>query len=314
MDSDRTSGSDESAVDLEIAPQLSSRAWARLAHRPRAVARRFVHELAQQSLFDQSATLAFWFLFSFFPLLLALFGIFGRVIESRVGLEDSLMAWFAEMAPDDTVAALVHRVLEDLQQGADGKLVIGVLVALWAGSNALNQVQRAVDRGAPEWLAEAGMLSHWRRRIAALPLTVLVATPLVAAIALHFYGGLIGRGIAAQLDLAQAFASIWPWLRWPTLVLALLTSFDLAFNTSPSQLGRRNHWLSPGAVLAILLWFLVSEFLRIYVATTLRHSPVFGSLGGVVMLLFWFYVSSAAILAGIRLNQVLAEPTGETPS
>ena len=285
--------------------------WRVLASNWEATGKRFSKWLLRGQVPDRAAQLAFWAILGVFPTLISAFVVFGWVVDQRIAFRQDLLSFVDRLAPTQAVAELVRSVLEEIQASrGSGKFSLGLVVTLWIGSSLLAQIHRVIDSafGSPG-------RETWFRRITALPFTLAVLVPMIAVLVLLFYGRLIGLGLSTRFDLDATFLFGWNLLYWPLILAATVFSFDLVFNTAPTMLRRReSHWATPGACLALLLWLTISFGFQRYLTTVPGYSAFYGSLGAVILLLVWFFVSSFALLAGVYLNVATLEIRDESDS
>ncbi len=274
--------------------------WKTLAREPADALRRAVLGLFRDRAFDRAAQLAFWAMLGFIPLLIATFAVFGRLVSRRVTFRRELLSYLERVAPSDGAFELVRSVLEEIQAAGSGSFSFGLLFAVWIGSAMVAQIQRAIDQAFGSSRQET-----WFRRLTAIPFSIVVLVPLVLATVLLFYGRLAGASMAEQLGLGDAFSTSFALLYWPVVLASAVLSFDLTMNSAPSMLRRRKQWISPGAVLALALWVAVSFGFARYLETVPTYSAFYGSLGAVIVLLLWFFLSGLALLVGIHLNVAL---------
>jgi membrane protein len=260
-----------------------------------SLGRRLWRAVNEDDLFGQAAKLAYYFVLSVVPLLVCLItalGFFARDAELR----GDLLSYLSAFAPA-SASALIYRIVEELsQQSGGGKLSIGILATLWAASSgmaaAIESLNVAYDvKETRPW---------WRVRLAALILTVGLSLAVIFALVLLLYGSFIGNFISNAGRLGRPFLTAWNLLQWPVIGLTVFAAFAALYRYGPNARGRRP--VCPGAVLGVMLWFLVSFGLRAYLMFFDSYSVTYGSLGAVIILMLWFYLSGIAILIGGEYN------------
>src|SRR5262249_15050535 len=147
----------------------------------------------------------------------------------------------------------------------------------------------------------------WKRRIGAVVLTVLFSFLIVCALALVIVGGDIGEALAQRVGLGTLFAVLWRGLQWFLILVFLFLSVEVVYNSAPT-LGApsQRHWGTPGAVTAVVLWLGASLGYRVYLAYFHAYSKAYGSLGAVILLLVWFYLTGFALLMGGEVNSEIS--------
>ncbi len=261
----------------------------------RELGRRVYGQLWKDEVFDRAAGLSYYFLFALFPTLLFLTALLGLLPFPR--LMDQLMNYAGRVLPGDA-ASMVTRTLAEIVLGASGELLsIGVVAALWAASSgmlsimtALNVVFHTVDPR--RW---------WRRRLAALGLTIGLSLFTLTALVLLVFGARIGEAVAQWIGMGAVFTAIWNIAQWPVLIACVFTAITLVYQLAPWVEHRRS-WVSPGSAFAVVGWLLVSLGLREYVGVFGGYNTTYGSIGGVILLMLWLYLSGLVLLVGAEID------------
>jgi membrane protein len=257
--------------------------------------RRLYNELFEDELLDRAAALSYYFLFALFPALLFLTALLGLFPDPQ--LMEQLMGYFAQVLPDDAYS-LISKTLGEVVRGAGrGLLSVGAVVALWAASagmaslmNALNVVYEVQDPR--PW---------WKRRLLAVGLTVGFFLFTATGLLLLVFGPKIGEAVAAWFGLGSQFTAAWNVLSWPVVIALVLTGIALVYYLAPAA-DQQWKWVTPGSVFALIVWIAASYGLRYYVHYLGNYNATYGSIGGVILLLLWLYVSSAVLLLGAEIN------------
>jgi membrane protein len=255
-------------------------------------------EVYEGDLFTRAAALSYYFLLALFPLLIFLTAALGYFAEAGTELRKSLLDYLASVAPR-TASALVRQTVAEITENADGgKLSFGLLAALWFASYGMGAVGDTLN--AAYGVRESR--AWWRVRLVSLGLTAALAVLIVSALALMFYGGEIGESLAARLSLGDAFTAVWKIFQWPIVLAFVLFGFALTYYFAPDLRHQKWYWITPGSLTGVVLWLLVSFGFRVYLRYFDRYSVTYGSLGAVIVLLLWFYLTGAAILVGGKVN------------
>jgi membrane protein len=146
----------------------------------------------------------------------------------------------------------------------------------------------------------------------AVALTVGLAFFILLSLTLVLVGPDVIRIVAAWVNFAPAFTALWTWLRWPAMIGCVVIGVDLVFHVAPNR-KTRWVWVTPGALVATVLWLASSFAFKVYVVNFGNYTATYGAIGAVIIAMLWFYVSSLAILIGAELNGVL-EHTGREQS
>jgi membrane protein len=241
------------------------------------------------------AELAYYFLFAVFPLLLFLSTLMGYVAGVNSRLRGLLLAFVGRVAPTREVTSLLYNTLDQVSsERHGGRLSLSLLATIWVASNAVLAVVRTLNTicGLKE------TRSWWQRRLVAIGLTVGYVVLSAGALLLLLYGRELGESLAA-------FMATWHVMHWPLLLLFALLSFEAMYNYAPCrERGTSRPWGTPGAVLAVVVWMVASMGLRFYLTMVRGYAATtaYGSLGAVIVLLLWFYLTAVSLVVGGDLN------------
>jgi membrane protein len=269
-------------------------------------------------LLDRSAQLSYYFLFALFPLLLFLLTLFGYFNGAGSHLRDRLLAYLGDVMPDAALQLVVLTIDEVTKARGGGKLSIGLMLALWAASSGVNALGQSLNaaydvRETRPW---------WKLRLHSIALTVGLSILITTALLIVLYGGRLGHYLAGLMDQGRAFAIGWKVLQWPIALFFVYLTFALIYRFAPNLPKRRRdphlpvsdyrrRWLSPGVVVAVILWLVVSLGFRLYLHFFNSYSATYGSLGALIILMFWFYLTGTAILLGAEVNCELESDPSE---
>jgi YihY family inner membrane protein len=264
-----------------------------------AAVKRTVREFRIDNLSDWAAALTYYAVLSIFPALLVLISLIDLAGQGTI---QALLDNLGRVAPG-SVNDILATAIRNLQQtrGSAGVLaLVGLGVALWSASGYIAAFMRAsnaiydVPEGRP----------IWKTLPIRLGVTVIVMVLLaVSAIAVVATGGLADR-IGRVLGLSSAAVTAWNIFKWPVLLFVVSFMFALLYWASPNaRQGFR--WVTPGGVLAVVVWVLASVAFAIYVANFGSYNKTYGSLASVIIFLVWLWLSNTAILLGAELNAEL---------
>jgi membrane protein len=145
----------------------------------------------------------------------------------------------------------------------------------------------------------------WKQKLIILGLTIALAGLIIVALVLVLYGGKLGEFIAAHVDLGRAFQVIWPVLSWLISFAAMFLSYSIIYYFGPNLEVRKWYWVTPGAVVGVSLWLIASLGFRVYLHFFNSYSATYGSVGAVVILMLWLYITGFAILIGAEVNWII---------
>lgn len=264
---------------------------------------RLWRQIFEDELLGRCAELAYFFLFSAFPLLLFLTTLLGYVAGASAALRSSLFEYLARISPSQDVTALLTNTLNEITVARSGwKLYLSLFAAIWIASNGMIAVGRTLNIACS--LKETRR--WWKRRIISIVLTIVFAALIVSALGVIFYGGAIAGLLAEYLGPFVAVA--WHVMRWPLVLVFVIISFEMVYNYAPNLgEGSSRQWGTPGAVTAVALWLLASFGLRLYLSYFHAYSTAYGSVGAIIVLLTWFYLTGFAILMGGEVNSEIGK-------
>jgi membrane protein len=255
-------------------------------------------EIQEDEIFGRAAQLSYYFLLALFPLLLFLTALIGTFAGADSELRTDLFRYLGTVLPGEA-GELIKTTVNDVTQGSGGgKLSFGILAALWAASNGMGAISESLNvayevKETRPW---------WKARLMAIGLTVALAVLIITALVLVLYGHDIAEAVAGRFGLGQAFELSWKILQWPIVLAFVLLAFALIYYLAPDLHDQDWKWVTPGSVIGVALWLLVSFGFKAYLSFFNSYSATYGSLGAVIILMLWFYFTGAAILIGGEIN------------
>lgn len=269
--------------------KLGGMTWADLG-------KRVYNEIWADDVLGNAAQLAYYFLFALFPLLVFLTSIFGFVVGADSELRNDLFRYLSTVLPG-SASELINSVITEVSSSTTGgKLTLGLFLALWAASSGMEAVNQALNKTYN--LEETR--SWWKRRLLALFMTVALALLIITALIIVLFGSHIADWIAASYG--DVFHTVWTISQWIIVLAFVLLAFSLIYYFSPDVREQKWYWITPGSIIGVALWLLVSFAFRIYLQYFDSYSATYGSLGAVIILMLWLYFSGAAILIGGEIN------------
>jgi membrane protein len=264
-----------------------------------ATVKRTVTEFREDNMSDWAAALTYYGLLSLFPALIALVSIVGLVGDpaSTTRTITEIVTKLGPSSAADTFAEPIKSITSH-RSAAGILLVVGLATALWSASGYVGAFMRAsnVIYETPEGRP------FWKLRPLQIFVT-LVMLLLLAAVALALVlTGPVVDAVAGPLGVGSTAVSIWNIAKWPVLLGVVVTMFAVLFYAAPNVKLAGFRWVTPGAVLAIVLWLIASAAFAFYVANFGSYDKTYGALGGVVCLLVWFWITNVALLLGMELN------------
>jgi membrane protein len=256
------------------------------------------HGINDDDVFGRAGQIAYGFLFAVFPLFMFLLAILGIVAGPHSAIQQHLVLESTDAMPPAAAQVVQHVIRETTQASGSGKLSFGLVLTLIAATSAMTNVMDTLN--AAYNVRETRSLLKFRG--IAIALTVAIGILIVIALTIVLYGNGIANHVGNLVGLSGVATWAWKIAQWPVAVFFLLLSFALIYYFSPDVEFPVWHWISPGSVAGVFLWALVSFGLRVYLHFFNSYSKTYGSLGAVMILLLWFYVTGVAILIGGEVN------------
>jgi membrane protein len=261
------------------------------------ILKRTVREFREDNLTDWAAALTYYGVLAIFPALLVMVSVVGLIGESAT---QPLIDNLTELAPgpaQDIFTNAIENLNKD--EGAAGLLlVVGILTALWSASGYIGAFIRAsnsvyeVEEGRPFWKLrpiQIAITITMMLLLAVGSLAVVLTGPLAEQV-----GNVVGAGSTA--------VTAWDIAKWPVLVLLVSVMISVLYWAAPNVRQPGFRWLTPGGVLAVVIWIVASAGFALYVANFASYNKTYGSLAGPIVFLVWLWISNIAILLGAELN------------
>jgi membrane protein len=264
--------------------------------------KRTLSEFKEDNLPDWAAALTYYGLLSLFPALIAMVSIVGLVGDPK-GVTSTLTEIVNEIGPESAAETFAGPI-ESIASGrgtAGFAFVLGLAVALWSASGYVGAFIRASNviyetrEGRP----------FWKLRPLQIAVTLLMVVLLVLlALGLVLTGPVV-NAVAQPVGLGSTAVTIWNVAKWPVMVVVFVLMIAILYYASPNARLRGFRWVTPGSIVALVVWAIASAAFAIYVANFGSYDKTYGTLGGLIALLIWFWISNLAILFGHQLNAEL---------
>jgi membrane protein len=264
------------------------------------VLKRTVRQFSDDKLPTWAAALTYYAILSIFPALLALISILGVIGPSATQpLLDNLSTVAPGPAKDILTNALTG--LESAKGASTLTLIIGLAAAIWSASGYIGAFMDAANA---VWDAPEGR-PIWKRVPLRLAVTCVMLLLLSASALAVVLTGPLARSIGDIVGLGGTFVTVWGIVKWPALVLVVSFMISLLFWAGPNVKQPGFPWVTPGGLLAVILWIAASVLFAFYVANFASYNKVYGSLGGVIVFLIWLWITNLIILLGAEFNSEL---------
>lgn len=264
---------------------------------------RTITEFVDDEMSTYASALAYQMLFSLFPFILFLIALIGFL-----HLPD-FFSWLrlqSELVLPPQALEQVNPVIDQLQQSKGGLLSVGIVIALWTASAGVRLMMSAMNaaydvvEGRPAW----------KRFPLSIFYTIGIAGMLLVAAALMVLGPQVMGWIASQVGLEDFIVTLWTIVRWPVVVILLMMAVALIYYVMP-DVKQEFRFITPGSVLAVVVWILASLGFGLYVKTFADYNAMYGSIGAIIVLLLYFYISAAVLLLGAEMNAVIEHMSTE---
>lgn len=258
----------------------------------------FIQKVTQADLSGMGAQLAYFFLLSLFPLL-----IFVMTLVPFLNLPQEQVYTMMKNILPEQVYSLIGETLKDVLQNRNGGLLsVGILATLWSASNGVNALIKSLNQSYGKAETRPFVIARTMSVVFTLVLILLV----VIALILPVFGSQIGHFLANTLGLGEQFGAIFDKFR--LLLPPLVIFFGLVFM----------YWLGPnvkmylrsaipGAIVATICWLVISYFFSIYINNFSNYSATYGSIGGIIVLMLWLYITGMVLMVGGLVNAIMQE-------
>ena len=203
-----------------------------------------------------------------------------------------------------SAADLVGKTLNEIHQNSSAlKALFGAVAALWAATGGIDAISKTLNIAYDVQETR----SFVRKKLTSLGLTFGLAVLIIGALALLAFGGQIGEFVAGKVGLGGAFTLAWKILQWPVAFGAMFFAFSLIYYFAPNLKNPDWYWITPGAVVGVVVWIVASVGFSVYLKFFNSYSKTYGSLGAVIILMLWFYLTGMAILIGGEVNSEIGK-------
>jgi membrane protein len=264
-----------------------------------ATLKRTLTEFSEDNMTDWAAALTYYGLLSLFPALIALVSIIGLVADpqSTTKTITQIVSQLGPKSAANTFAGPIKSITSH-RSAAGILLIVGFATALWSASGYVGAFMRAANiiyetpEGRPIWKLR--------------PLQLLVTLVMIVLLAAVLLGivltGPVVTAVAGPLGIGSTAQTIWNIAKWPVMLAVVILMFGVLFHAAPNVKLPGFKWVTPGAIVAIIVWIVVSALFAFYVANFGSYDKTYGTLGGMVGLLVWMWITNCVLLLGMELN------------
>ncbi|MDG4840988.1 YihY/virulence factor BrkB family protein [Micromonospora sp. WMMD967] len=266
----------------------------------KAALRRTISEFQDDSLTDWAAALTYYGVLSIFPGVLVLISILGLLGESATqGVTDTVN----QAVPEDSIRKIITDAIGAADNGGLASIaaIIGLVAAFWSASGYVGAFMRAsntiydVPEGRP----------IWKTLPIRLGVTAVIGVLLLASAVIVVFTGRLAESVGDVIGVGSTAVAVWDIAKWPVLLVLVSLMFAILYWASPNARHGGFRWVSPGGVLAVVIWLVISGLFAFYVSNFSSYDKTYGTLAGVIIFLVWLWLSNIAILLGAEFDAEL---------
>jgi membrane protein len=284
--------SDVRTVGPDDPGDLPKRSWM-------ATLKRTFKEFQDDNLTDWAAALTYYAVLSLFPALIAMVSILGLAVD-RATITRVLTDTISQIGPAsavDTFKGPIDAITAS--QGTAGiMLVVGLATALWSASGYIGAFMRASNA---VYEREEGRGFFKLRPVQLLVTLILILMSALVVVAL-IVSGPVAQAVGNAVGLGDMAVTIWNIAKWPVMLVVVMVMLAILYYASPNAKQPGFKWISPGSVVAVVIWVVASALFALYVAKFSSYNKTYGALAGVVVFLVWMWITNLAVLFGAELN------------
>lgn len=301
---------------------LRQRIWDHVSHSPlgnlwdlqgvpiSVIGKRFFKSFNEDNLLSRAAELGYYFLFALFPTLVSASSILGLAAKKASTIYVHLLDYLALVIPQSAFSMVLQTFNQTTAASTGGKITLGLAAALWSASVGFAAIQDTMNNV----YKVKETRPYWKARGLAILVTVLLSLMVTSILASLLGGDLTAHYLQHALSphtVALTTSIVVRIASWVLATALLMLLFSTIYYFAPDVQNKRWHWFTPGAALGILGWLLASIALRVYLHYFDNYSVTYGSLGAVIILLTWFYITGLMLLSGAEINSEIAASVTE---
>ena len=253
---------------------------------------------------DRSAQLSYYFVFALFPFLVTAVTLAAYLPVQ--GAIDQLLARLDPLVPYQAMAIIRTQLVSIATQQRPHLLTLGLLLAVWSASRGVDALRTALNlsydvKESRKW---------WKVQAIAIAITVATSVLMLLAVAGLALGSSLGLSLASKLHVDQFWLLLWSWLRWPITAAGVMLVLALLYYFLP-DVKQQWRYITPGSVLGTLLWLLLTWGFSLYAESFGSYDKTYGAIGGVIVLMTWFYISGLVFIVGGEFNALIEHASDE---
>ncbi len=267
--------------------------------------KKIYREYNNDNVADTAAVLGYYFVYSLFPFLFFLTTLAAYIPKVQVSVQ-TLLSRAHALLPAQAMDIIEKNLHALLGQPRPRLLTIGLAATLYSASRGVDAVRKGLNLAYD--VKESRPL--WRTELLAFGLTIGGAALVLFGIAGLIAGGDVGLWLAGKLDIAPVYIFIWRWLRWPVTALLIMSCAAVGYYLLP-DVEQKFRFITPGSVIGTLFWLFGTWGFTEYAGHFGRYNVTFGSIGGVILLMTWFYITGFIFMMGGEINAILEAASDE---
>jgi membrane protein len=273
----------------------------------RQLAKNVYDEIDHDNVLGRASELAYNFLLAVFPLLLCIVALVGIFASVGSTLSSDLFAYLGQALPASASQVISKSIDEVTQTGNAGKLTFGIVFALWSAAGGMTSMMSALNGAYHIRESRSWVKTH----LIAVGLTIAIALLIVTALTLVLVGSHIANIAGSTLHLGAVAVVGWKVMQWIGALFFIILAFAIIYYYAPDVHEQHWYWITPGSVIGVLLWLATSVGFRVYLHFFNSYSKTYGSLGAVIILIVWFYITGLAFLIGGEINAAIEHAAAE---
>ena len=262
--------------------------------------RRVWDSAVEDDIIDRAAELAYYFLFALFPALIFLSAMFSLFASTQTRSNVELLLYLGKVVPPSAFA-MVKATFAETAKGDNGDLAFGAIFALWAATygmssaqSVLNTVYRVRERR-----------PYWKAKAIAVAMTLAIFVLVFCSMLLLLVGNYLAKLLVSDWLVNGSVMVGWKIVQVVASLFFMMLVFSITYRWGPDVAGQKWRWISPGSIVGIVGWLIVSIGFRFYLHFFNNYAALYGSVGAVIILLTWFYVSGLMLLLGAEINATI---------
>lgn len=268
---------------------------------PSVILKRSAKAFMDDNLVSRAAELGYYFLFALFPTLLSASSILGLLAKRASNFYVAMLDYLAIVIPHSAFQLVISTFNQTAAASTGGKIVFGIAAALWSASVGFAAIQ---DTANIVYKVKETR-PYWKAKLQAIGVTVLLSIVITLTLSVLLLADFLDKRLMAMSQVAylqRGEIVLVQGTAWVLVLAMLMLLFAIIYFFAPDLKHKHWHWLTPGAMIGIFGWLAASLGLRVYLHYFPSYSAAYGSLGAVIILLTWFYITGLMLLAGAEIN------------